>query len=171
MESRAKLLGHSIHQILIVFPLGLLATSVVFDLIYAATHNATMAVVTYWVMAAGIIGGLLAAPFGTIDWLAIPRGTRAASLGLMHGVMMFVTLLLFMGSWALRYNNPETPPILATWLAVGGGLLAAVGGWMGGELVTRLAVGVDDGANLNAPSSLRGRATASVPRDRWPMDA
>ena len=26
MESRAKLAGHSIHQMLIVFPLGLLAT-------------------------------------------------------------------------------------------------------------------------------------------------
>ena len=30
MESRAKLFGHSIHQMLIVFPLGLLATGVVF---------------------------------------------------------------------------------------------------------------------------------------------
>ena len=27
MESKARLLGHSIHQMLIVFPLGLLATA------------------------------------------------------------------------------------------------------------------------------------------------
>ena len=33
MESRAKLLGHPIHQMLIVFPLGLLAMAVVFDLL------------------------------------------------------------------------------------------------------------------------------------------
>ena len=32
--------------------------------------------------------------------------------------------------------------------------LAGVTGWLGGELVDRLGVGVDDGANLNAPSSL-----------------
>jgi hypothetical protein len=37
--------------------------------------------------------------------------------------------------------------------------LAAVGlslvtAWLGGELVDRLGVGVDDGANLDAPSSL-----------------
>jgi len=29
MESRAKLLGHPVHQMLIVFPLGLLATAVI----------------------------------------------------------------------------------------------------------------------------------------------
>jgi uncharacterized membrane protein len=34
MESKAKLFGHPIHQILIVFPLGLLATAVIFDVIY-----------------------------------------------------------------------------------------------------------------------------------------
>jgi uncharacterized membrane protein len=31
MESRAKLAGHAIHPMLIVFPLGLLTTAVVFD--------------------------------------------------------------------------------------------------------------------------------------------
>jgi uncharacterized membrane protein len=165
MESRAKLLGHSIHQILIVFPLGLLSTAVIFDLVQMALHSATMAMVTYWVMAAGIIGGLVAAPFGTIDWLAIPRGTRAASIGLSHGVIMFTVVLLFIASFALRFNTPETPPALATWIAVGGGVLALIGGWLGGELVTRLSVGVDDGANLNAPSSLRGRVLVKRPQD------
>ena len=64
MESRAKILGHAIHPILIVFPLGLLATAVVFDVIYLIWGNPDMANVAYWMMAAGIVGGLLAAPFG-----------------------------------------------------------------------------------------------------------
>jgi uncharacterized membrane protein len=33
MESKAKLLGHPLHPMLIVFPLGLLATAVVFDIV------------------------------------------------------------------------------------------------------------------------------------------
>ena len=33
MESRVKLLGHPVHQMLIVFPLGLLAMAVIFDVI------------------------------------------------------------------------------------------------------------------------------------------
>jgi hypothetical protein len=37
-------------------------------------------------------------------------------------------------------------------------LLGAVTGWLGGELVDRLGVGVDDGAHLDAPSSLSGPA-------------
>ena len=39
MESRAKLLGHPIHQMLIVFPLGLLAMAVVFDLLAMGLGN------------------------------------------------------------------------------------------------------------------------------------
>ena len=35
--------------------------------------------------------------------------------------------------------------------------LALVTGWLGGERVDRLAVGVDEGAHLDAPSSLRTR--------------
>ena len=35
---------------------------------------------------AGIIGGLAAAPFGLIDWLAIPKRTRAKRIGLLHGL-------------------------------------------------------------------------------------
>jgi hypothetical protein len=31
---------------------------------------------------------------------------------------------------------------------------AGITGWLGGELVDRLAIGVDNGAHLNAPNSL-----------------
>ena len=41
MESRAKLLGHPIHQMLIVFPLGLLAMAVVFDLLAIGLSQGT----------------------------------------------------------------------------------------------------------------------------------
>ena len=34
---------------------------------------------------------------------------------------------------------------------------ALVTGWLGGELVDRLGVGVDEGANLDAPNSLTGQ--------------
>jgi uncharacterized membrane protein len=77
MESRAKILGHPILQMLIPFPFGLLATAVIFDVIYLIWGNPAMATASYWMIAAGVIGGFIAAPFGLIDWLAIPKGTRA----------------------------------------------------------------------------------------------
>src|SRR3954454_8451933 len=77
MESRAKLAGHAIHPMLIVFPLGLLGISLVFDIAYFLTSDASFAAAAFWDITAGIIGGLLAALFGLVDWLAIPNGTRA----------------------------------------------------------------------------------------------
>jgi predicted membrane protein DUF2231 len=71
------LLGHPIHQMLIAFPLGLLSMANVFDLVAIATNTSYWAEVAYWMMASGLITALLAAPFGAIDWLAIPNGTRA----------------------------------------------------------------------------------------------
>jgi uncharacterized membrane protein len=114
MESRAKLLGHAIHPILIVFPLGLLATGVVFDVIYLIWGNPTFATVAYWMIASGIIGGLLAAPFGWIDWFAIPSGTRAKRIGLMHGVGNMFAVLIFAGSWYLRSDAPARPEMSAS---------------------------------------------------------
>ena len=34
MESKVKVLGHALHQMLVVFPLGLLTAAAIFDVIY-----------------------------------------------------------------------------------------------------------------------------------------
>ena len=69
-NSGAKLFGHPIHPMLIVFPLGLLATSVIFDLITLATSDSMWTSMAFYMIGAGIISGLIAAVFGLIDWLA-----------------------------------------------------------------------------------------------------
>lgn len=154
MESRAKFLGHPLHQMLIVFPLGLLATAVVFDIVYIFTNTVAFSTVAYWMIIAGMVGGVLAAPFGTIDWFAIPQGTRAKIIGLIHGLGNVIVLLLFLGGWWLRRVAPDTPNTLAYILSFSGAGVALVTAWLGGELVDRLGVGVDDDANLNASNSL-----------------
>jgi len=157
MESKAKILGHPIHPILIVFPLGLLATAVIFDIVALVSHAARWAEFATYLTAAGVVGGLLAAVPGTIDWLAIPRGTRAKRLGLVHGVGNLIVVGLFLVDWVLRRETPAAPPTGSVAAGLIGLGLALVTGWLGGELVGRLGVGVDDGANLNAPSSLARR--------------
>jgi uncharacterized membrane protein len=152
-----KFLGHPVHQMLIVFPLGLLATAVVFDLIYLIGNNRTMAVVSYWMIAAGVIGGLIAAPFGWIDWSGIPGGTRARSIGLWHGAGNIIVLVLFVISWFMRNDLPEQPHVLAFIVSFTGAGIALFTGWLGGELVDRLGIGVEKGAHPNAPSSLSDR--------------
>jgi len=156
MESKAKLFGHSLHQMLIVFPLGLLATAVIFDVIHLITGEALWFTLSYWMIPAGIIGGLVAAPFGLIDWLAIPSKTRAKNIGLLHGLGNVVVLGLFFASWWMREAN-LSPSAFALVFSFVGAALSLVTGWLGGELVDRLGVGVDTGANLDAPSSLSGK--------------
>jgi uncharacterized membrane protein len=157
MESRAKLFGHPIHQMLIVFPLGLLAMAVIFDIFALALAEGYWSEIAYWMIAAGVVTGLLAAPFGLIDWLAIPAGTRAKRIGAVHGLGNVVVVLLFAVSWWMRTGAPASPGTIALVLSFAAGALALFTGWLGGELVDRLAVGVDEGAHLDAPSSLTTR--------------
>lgn len=157
MESKAKFLGHSIHQVLIVFPLGLLGTAVIFDVLHLLTNDGSWSGIGFYMMAAGIIGGLVAALFGVIDWLGIPTGTRAKSVGTLHGLGNVVMILLFGASWLLRRSAPSQPDTLAYIFSFAGIAVATFTGWLGGELVSRLGVGVSRGAHLDAPSSLSRR--------------
>jgi uncharacterized membrane protein len=139
---------------LIVFPLGLLATSVIFDLVFLANRETEMAVAAYWTQAAGLIGGLCAAPFGLLDWMRIPVHTRARRVGAVHGIGNAIVMLLFLCSWLLRGDPSHIPPALALLLSFSGAALAFVTGWLGGELVVRHGIGVHNNAGLDAPSSL-----------------
>jgi uncharacterized membrane protein len=155
MESKAKLLGHPIHPMLIVFPLGLFATAVVIDVVYFAGDSLIFAEVSYYLVIAGLIGGAVAAPFGYIDWRAIPRNTRAKRVGALHGIGNVVVMLLFLASALLRGELPSAPPTLAYVCSFAGAAIALVTAWLGGELVDRLGIGVSDSAHVDAPSSLR----------------
>lgn len=166
MESRAKLLGHPIHQMLIVFPLGLLGMAVIFDIVNLFVDRRGLAIASYYMIAAGVLTGLLAAIFGLVDWLAIPSGTRAKRVGLWHAVGNVTIVVLFIVSWFIRRNTSYVPSTLVLVLEIVALGLALVTSWLGGELVDRLGVGVSDGAHLDAPSSLsgepaRGRAASA----------
>jgi uncharacterized membrane protein len=152
----ARLLGHHVHPMLVVFPLGVLAISVIFDIAYLSTENPVFAETAYWNILAGVIGGLAAAVFGVWDWLTIPAKTRAKRIGVLHGLTNVVVVGLFAVSWLVRRGEVDhVPPSAALALSFIAIALALVGGWLGGELVERLGIGVSDEANANAPSSLQ----------------
>jgi uncharacterized membrane protein len=155
VESRIKVVGHPVHPMLIVYPLGLLSSAVVFDVLYMATGNVDLATFSFWALAAGLLGGLAAAIFGFIDWLAIPKGTRAKRIGAFHGGGNLVVVLLFALSFVTRLDGAAFLPDLVPFLlALVGAGIALITAWLGGELVYRLRVAVDDDAGLNASNSL-----------------
>jgi uncharacterized membrane protein len=101
-----KLLGHPVHQILIVFPVGLLVTAFIFDCLGLATGNLGWWHAAYWMIPAGVIGGLIAAVFGFLDWRGIPAGTRATRVGVLHGLGNVIVVVLFALGWWVR----DVPP-------------------------------------------------------------
>lgn len=154
MESKTKLVGHAVHPMLIVFPIGLLAMSVVFDVITLVTSIPKFSEAGFYMMISGVFSGMFAAIFGLIDFLAIPRNTRAKEVGAYHGIANVSVVLLFALSFILRWKNPGQPPVTALMLSFAGAALTMIGGWLGAELVERHGIGVYHGANVDASSSL-----------------
>lgn len=154
MDSKARLLGHPVHQMLVVFPLGLFGGSFAFDMAALALDNPTLAVVAFWLIVGGLVGALAAAPFGVIDATAIPPGTRAARIALLHGAGNGLVTALFAGSWWLRRGHEADPGGAAIALSGAAVALSLVTAWLGGELVTRLGVGVSSRAHVDASSSI-----------------
>ena len=161
MESRTKLLGHPVHQIVVAFPMGLLGTAALFDAVYVVRGGVMWTTVAWYMIGAGVAGGLVAAVFGLIDYVAIPSGTRAKKIGGFHGLSSVTLVVLFGASWLLRFDSPGSPPPVALLLSFSGAAFLGLAGWFGGELLNRMGVGIDDGAHLDAPSSLSGSAELS----------
>jgi uncharacterized membrane protein len=164
MKARVTVAGHAVHPMLVVFPLGLLTTGFIFDVVHQFTDNGTFSQVGFWCITVGLIGAVLAALTGLADWTKIPTATRAKSVGLRHGILNAVVVLAFLISWIIRVDEPghaaNAALVVLELVAVG---IATVSAWFGGELVGRLAIGVDADANPNASSSLAaGRSTPNV---------
>jgi uncharacterized membrane protein len=160
-----KLFGHPIHPMLIVLPLGLFLGAIIIDTIYLFSGGINLPAVSYFNISLGILGGLLAAVFGFTDWLALPANTRAKQIGGWHGVGNVVVVLMFAISWWFRRADVNfVPSQLALIFSYSAIVLGALTAWLGGELVFRLNVGVDHGANFDAPSSLSDKpATSKAP--------
>ena len=93
----------------------------------------------------------------------IPKDTRARRIGALHGGGNVVLTGLFALSLLARWGNPAfLPNTLPLILGLLGAVLALFTAWLGGELVYRLRVAVDDDANLNATNSISREGIAEV---------
>src|SRR5881396_1764360 len=110
MRSKLEVAGHALHPMLIAFPLGLLGTSVVWDICALITGKPLWGTIAYWTITAGIISGLVAAVPGFIDWLYVPKRTRAKAVGVYHMLLNVTVLVLFGISLFARRSAPDGYP-------------------------------------------------------------
>ena len=166
-----KILGHPIHPMLIVYPIGMFTVAIIFDILYLITGVVGLATASFYMIAAGVVGGLIAAVFGFHDWLDLPSGSRAKHLGAWHGSGNFIMVVLFAISWLIRLGSANhVPSAVGYVLSFAGAAISLVTAWLGGELVYRLGSAVDEGANPNAPSSLSGEPATASRKARQPGD-
>lgn len=140
MNSRLRIANQAVQPVLVMFPLGLFAMAVLFDLGNLAGGPAILGALAYWNIVAGLVGGVLAALAGAVDLMFVPNGTPAKRAGVLTGLINMGVLVLFAVILMLRMQNPDR--------VAGGGLLvvellalagAGFGAWYGGELVNRRA--------------------------------
>jgi uncharacterized membrane protein len=141
MASPASVARHPIHPMLVVFPIGLWGFSLVADVVHAFGGAPVWRDVAFYTMAGGIVGAILAAIPGFVDYLGL-RDPRARRLAQMHMVMNLIVLAIFaVDLWLRTWIAPESRLPLA--LSVIGVALLGISGWLGGEMVYVLGVGVD----------------------------
>lgn len=140
MSTRASVHNHPIHPMLIVLPLGLWVFAVICYAIYLLGAAAVWRTVSLYAMGGGIVGGLLAAIPGAMDFLTLPK-SHVQTVALTHMISNVVALTIFTIAFilAIAWQGHEVAPFI---LSLFGLLAVGTGGWLGGSLVYEHGLGV-----------------------------
>ena len=143
MSTPASFRKHPIHPMLVVFPIALWFASLVCDIIYhVGTLDLFWKTAAFYSMTGGVIGAVLAAIPGFIDYLSL-RDHRAKKVATIHMALNLVVVALFLFNLGLRYSGMPAGDLFPVALSVIGMVLLAISGWFGGALVYELGVGID----------------------------
>jgi len=146
--------GHPFHPILVTIPIGAWVASLVFDIATKVNSAGSAAFVnaSYWLIGIGVIGAVLAAVFGLMDLLTIPRSTKALRIGLTHMTLNLTVVGIFIGDFFWRHASAsgasaaakvQTGQLVLSAVAIG---LLLISGFLGGKLAYRYGVRVADEA-------------------------
>jgi uncharacterized membrane protein len=147
MRTPASIGSHPIHPMLIPFPFALWFFSLVADAIYfLIDHSIVWNTVAFYTLAGGIVGAVLAAVPGIIDYFSI-KDKKVSKIAAWHARLNVLALLIFVGSFYLRTASGSqmvgaslTVPVL---LSIFGVILISISGWLGGEMVYKHGVAVE----------------------------
>ena len=98
MNSRASIKSHPLHPILICFPIAFFTGSFVFDALFLVNENVDLKTTAYHLNIAGLIGAVMAAVPGLIDFIyTVPPESTGKKRAARHGLLNTINLLLFVG--------------------------------------------------------------------------
>lgn len=135
-------LGHPLHPIAIHLPIGTWSSAMLLDLIGGRESEKA----ADRLVAVGILATLPAVAAGMSDWADTSGPSRR--IGLAHAALNTVALALYGGSYAARRRTGRG---LGKVLALVGGGVLGVSGYLGGHLAYSRGVGVDQTAFEEGP--------------------
>jgi nitrite reductase/ring-hydroxylating ferredoxin subunit/uncharacterized membrane protein len=142
MKSKANIKGHALHPILIGFPVAFFTGAFLFDLL-AYTNNNNLWITARYLDIAGIIGGLIAAVPGFIDYLfTVPPNSSAKKRATIHALINVAMLATFGFALFIRQQANNNLGMVVI-IELTGIILLGITGWMGGTLVTRNQISID----------------------------
>jgi uncharacterized membrane protein len=130
---RGEPLGHPLHPALVALPIGAWTSASVLDLLGERSAASKLT-------ALGCLTALPTAAAGAADWATTTGAARRT--GFVHAAVNDAALMTYLLSWRARRRGHGMRGAL---LALAGGGLLGLGGWLGGHLAYSQGVGVDTG--------------------------
>ena len=143
MRSKAHIKSHPLHPILVALPIAFFLGAFVFDVLFVFTDQTSFWQTGYYLAIAGIVGALMAAVPGAIDYFySVPPKSSAKKRATQHAVINLINVGIFI--FSVYYRQKENSNSFVVLGAEGVGIiLMSIAGWMGGTLVHRNQISVD----------------------------
>lgn len=154
MQGKATLGNHSIHPMLVAFPIGFFGGVLVSDVIsiWGGPFWSSMSV---WLIAFGVIAALVAATFGFVDYFSAPMSTAAKRTATTHMMLNLIVVVCYAIAFFIRYGDATS--VFGYVMTYVGLALLIASGWFGGHLVDVHLIGT----TAQPPSSVEGRTVES----------
>jgi uncharacterized membrane protein len=145
MRASARFGKHPFHPMLVAIPIGLFVASFVAEIISMRQGGELWRDLTFYNLAGGLIGALVAAIPGFIDYVAL-KDEKVLPLAHRHFGVNVALLAVYSVNFWLRTESAKTLTsdgrLLPFLLSILGMILLGISGWLGGEMVYAHGVAV-----------------------------
>lgn len=139
--------GHPFHPILVTIPIGAWISSLVFDIAsFFVDRPGFLTEGSRWLIGIGVIGAVAAAMVGLLDLFAIPTGTRAFRIGLLHMTLNLAVTAGYVANFVWRHSTAgedaavNLGPFVLSLISVAAlGLSGSLGGMLSYRFGVRVA--------------------------------
>lgn len=139
MTTRVTIAGHPLHPMLVTLPIGLWVFSLVCDFVSLSNGDARWETTAYFTLGGGIVGALLAAVPGLLDFLGL-HDARERRVATTHLILNLAIVVIQAINFWLRSQPDYSGSGLPVWISIIAIAALLVSGWLGGQLVHVLGV-------------------------------